>query len=287
MPLQLTVKRGYTCVAGVPISYASLNAGFLPIITLEGSVANTDLGSGAVTASKVTPDAYWYAVDSDVTGNLIVATYSPAPTALTDGLVLAVKVKGQNTAAVTFNPNSLGAKKLLKYHDQELAAGDLEDNMIIEMRYDSLGDTGNGAWQLLTPVATVYDANAGTVPIQTIIDKKSGVDIPVPTEGTVATIPHGLVGKIPAWVRVVLVCTVTPGPTDGYSLNDEVDITALIADGTASELDWAAFTVSADATNVTVSATDGRDGISYNAKAGGRAAFDESKWKLKVYILSV
>jgi hypothetical protein len=156
MSLTLKVKRGYTCVAGVPIDYAALNAGFLPIITLEGTIGSTDIGPGVINKTHVRPDAYWYAVDADVTGNVIAATYTPATLALVDGLILAVKVKGANTGAVTFNPDGLGAKPLLKYKDQALAAGDLKDGMIIEMRYD----TDQAAWQLLTPVADAIDANS-------------------------------------------------------------------------------------------------------------------------------
>src|SRR5690348_1780342 len=109
MPLTLQVKRGYTCVSDVPIDFAALNAGFLPIITLDGTVGSTDLDDGAIHDNHVTPDAYWYAVDSDAGANLLVCTFSPAPSALIDGLVLACKVLTANTGAVTFNPNSLGA----------------------------------------------------------------------------------------------------------------------------------------------------------------------------------
>ena len=289
MSLSLKVKRGFTVVDGVPFSNADLNAGFLPIITLEGTIGTTDLDPGVIHKEQVTPDAYWYADDSDAGANVLVATYDPAPDALEDGLLLAVKVQTANSGAVTFNPNGLGAKPLLKYHDQPMAAGDLEDNQIIEMRYDAEGDGGNGAWQLLTPVASAVDKNNAAsldIPVGKTLDN-TGTPYGLPGSGLALTIAHGL-GAIPQIVRAVLVCTATDL---GWAEGDEVDIFSATADlqgsGTYEDNDMAAFTVGADATNITIAEAQYSQGIQLCNKTGGVMgnAITPAKWGIRVYAL--
>lgn len=291
MSLTLKVKRGYTCVMGVPIDYAALNAGFLPIITLEGQVGATDIAAGAVHATNVTPDAYWYAVDSDAGANVLVCAYTPAPAAFKDGLILACKVNGANSGAVTFDPG-LGPKKLFKYKNVALAAGDLKDGMIIEMRYDVAGDAAAGAWQLLTPVATSFDKNSTGVTQGQILTAGGGPLYGVPTPGGVLTVAHGL-AAIPAIVRVVLVNST---PELGYSAGDEVGIEAATADlapsGTFQENDQAAFIVCAGATNITVAQANWLQGIMFVRKTGGASAgapdvLTEANWRIKIYVFTI
>lgn len=292
MSLTLKVKRGYTVVDNVPIDNDALNAGFLPIITLEGTVGSGELGDGAVHAINVTPDAYWYADDSNSGANLLVCTYTPAPAALIDGLLLACKVNGANTGAVTFNPNGLGAKPVYKYHDQALAAGDLEDNMIIEMRYDTEGNSGGGAWQLLTPVATATDRSSSSP--SSVLDN-SGAGYAAPGSGdAVLQITHGLT-HAPSMVRVVLVAQ--GSPADGYSTGDEIDLSSVNADESGGEHDFPAWQVTVDATKIYITAAathdPGVDYFGYLRKDTGVLAYvwraivlpTITAWKIKVYFI--
>jgi hypothetical protein len=294
MSLTLKVKRGYTAVLGVPIDYAALNAGFLPIITLEGQVGATDIAAGAVHAINVTPDAYWYTLDTDAGANVLVCTYTPAPEAFKDGLILACKVNGANTGAVTFDPG-LGVKKLFKYKDVELAAGDLKDGMIIEMRYDIAGNAAAGAWQLLTPVATTLDKGTPGAIVGTILTDGGGPLYTVPTPGGVLTVAHHL-GIIPALVRVVLVNAVTDL---GFAVGDEVGIEAAICDlsasGTYQYNEQAAWLTCADATNVTVPASNWDQGPTFcpfipktgGPTPGSSQSITLANWRIKIYVFTL
>lgn len=78
--------------------------------------------------------------------------------ALTSGLSLSAYAQGmlfafenttQNTGAVTLNVDSVGAKSVVKYHDQALVAGDLEASGIYVVAYEATADN----FQLLSPVS--------------------------------------------------------------------------------------------------------------------------------------
>ncbi len=134
MALTITVAAGFNFPANTPITLAGLRRAALPTIVLSGSVGNTDLAAGAVTAAKATADAYWYALDTGAV-NACVVTLSPVITAYTDGLEIAFKVANTNTGAATVNVNGLGAVSLFKNANAALAAGDLVAGQIVVARY--------------------------------------------------------------------------------------------------------------------------------------------------------
>jgi hypothetical protein len=63
-------------------------------------------------------------------------TMQPAPSSYTTGMVIHFKANTANTGAATLNVNGLGAKNILKNHDQTLADGDIEANQIVTVVYD-------------------------------------------------------------------------------------------------------------------------------------------------------
>lgn len=79
----------------------------------------------------------------------ITATYSPAITALTDGLLLTFRATAANaTATPTFSPNGLTARTIVKAGGQALIAGDLaRANYECAVRYN----LANTRWELLNP----------------------------------------------------------------------------------------------------------------------------------------
>ena len=79
----------------------------------------------------------------------ITATMDPAPTALTDRMFVYLLTAGANTGNVTFNPNALGAKKVLLEDGSEVPAGGMPGRA--HLKYDSSADSGTGAWMLLNP----------------------------------------------------------------------------------------------------------------------------------------
>lgn len=96
----------------------------------------TNVNLGFVAAATGTVDA-------------ITATYSPAPTALVDKMLLWFRATGANTSTTpTFSPNGLTAHTIVKQGGTALVAGDIPAaNAIMEVVYDAT----NTRWELLNP----------------------------------------------------------------------------------------------------------------------------------------
>jgi hypothetical protein len=144
MPLNATVQRGFTATAGTPVDTADLNAGFLPTVTIEGSVGSSDLGSGSTNSTHIVPGPIAY-VATTGSANAYVAAPSPALAALTTGSWLALKANHTNTGAATLNVNGLGAVAIRKQTDVALEAGDLRSGQVFWVTYDGT------YWQLTSP----------------------------------------------------------------------------------------------------------------------------------------
>lgn len=80
------------------------------------------------------------------TVNAITATYSPAMSALVQGVIVGVECSGANTGPATFNPNALGEKSIYKGNNLELESSDIPGaNYVAYLRYDSSLDK----WQYI------------------------------------------------------------------------------------------------------------------------------------------
>lgn len=69
--------------------------------------------------------------------------------AYAQGMMFAFEAGGANTGAVTLNVDSVGAKAIKKYHDVDLASGDIEAAGIYLVAYEATADN----FQLLSPVS--------------------------------------------------------------------------------------------------------------------------------------
>lgn len=147
--LSIVVAPGITLQGSYTI--AELNKLGLPTIQLTGTVGAANIATGAITAVKVTPDAYWFAVDEGVP-NALEGTYSPAVTALANGMVLAIQSYFVNTGPCTFQPNGLAVKSIKKCGgSRELDAGDIRQYQILTLRYHSQVETGGvGYWEMMS-----------------------------------------------------------------------------------------------------------------------------------------
>ena len=87
-----------------------------------------------------------YAADTG-TANVYAIALSPAITAYATGQRFVFKALNANSGASTLNVNTLGAKSVLKHHDQALVSGDIEALGIYEVVYDGTG------FQLVSPLA--------------------------------------------------------------------------------------------------------------------------------------
>ncbi|WP_454751702.1 glycine-rich domain-containing protein [Cupriavidus necator] len=147
----VTVANGQTQITAPNIVQAA-NAPILPTDLLHAIQAN----------SLVT------AVDTG-SANTYVADFSPAITALTDGMVLWFKAKTANTGASTLNVNGLGASALISDGHTVLRGGEIVANGRCQAVWraditswvlvDSTGGTMNSGRLLRT---TVYTKPAGT-----------------------------------------------------------------------------------------------------------------------------
>lgn len=133
MSLNIVVTPGYTFPAGVPFSLAGLRRGAQPTVSISGAVNTADLVDGAVTAIKVTPDAFWYGLDTGAVNTAVVA-YAPAIAQYIDGLVVAFKVANTNTLPVTLDAGA-GPMAVVKNGNQPLDPGDWIAGQIVEVRY--------------------------------------------------------------------------------------------------------------------------------------------------------
>ena len=124
---------------------------------------NTDIAVGSgnkvVTQTGLQHNAEKYCVDSSGGSTAYVGTLSPAPTSLTDGMVVYVKIGITNsTTTPTFNLNGLGAKTIVKLGNVALAISDIPvgENILI---YDLTATK----WVLQSPIANVFNNSSFTV----------------------------------------------------------------------------------------------------------------------------
>lgn len=120
---------------------------------------NTDIPVGAgnkyVTQTGLQKSAEIFAVDASASSTAYTATLSPAPTSLSDGMVVRVKIGVANTTTTpTLNVNGLGAKTIVKLGGTALAASDISAGMYCTFIYDLT----NTRWVMQNPIAnTVTD----------------------------------------------------------------------------------------------------------------------------------
>ncbi|TKI03592.1 phage tail protein, partial [Martelella alba] len=173
----ITVAYGQTTITAANIALAS-NAPFLP-------------SNGLV--SGIQSGALLYAADTG-TANAYAVAYSPAITALTDGVKVVFKAKTANTGASTFSPNGLTAYPIYSHANQALQGGEIVANGLIEVEWNSTltawvlcGNSG-GALPVLAATKTNQAVNLGQLNTSLPI----GVPIPWPTD----TPPTGWIAMV-------------------------------------------------------------------------------------------
>lgn len=162
-----------------------------------------------------------------VTGtDTLTITFSPAPADHTAGLLFWIKIANNNTGAVTFNPNTIGAKTVKKNAGaDDLVADDFVAGGVYPIQYDGIN------YQVLGSISTGLSAPDFTSSEQTV------------TDNTQLDVAHGL-GAIPTLVHVILRCKTA---TSGFNVGDEV--VAYIVGGVADDRGQLIFV---DSTNVSI-----------------------------------
>lgn len=94
----------------------------------ESQIAAATKGAHAAQAQQIQQNAFNYASAAGGTANALTATLAPVPAALTDDLVVVVRVASTNTGATTLNLNGLGAKSIVGAAHQALQGNELVAN---------------------------------------------------------------------------------------------------------------------------------------------------------------
>jgi hypothetical protein len=111
-------------------------------------VGNASARNHYATVGQIQDNSYVW-VDGGGTADAITANYSPAVTALVDGIELKVRATAANTSTTpTFAPNGLTARTIVKQGAAALAANDIAgDGHELILRYN----LANTRWELLNP----------------------------------------------------------------------------------------------------------------------------------------
>lgn len=126
--------------SGKGAALAHLSMGSFKLTTMADGVALTD----AATVKQVQNGTVAW-VDGGGTADAITATYSPAVTAVVDGMRLRVRATAANaTTTPTFAPSGLTARTIKKQNGQALAVGDIAgDEHDLDLTYVATGTYWN------------------------------------------------------------------------------------------------------------------------------------------------
>jgi len=91
--------------------------------------------AGVMITGDLVTSTYNFAADGEASDTYVI-TLSPAPAAYTTGMMIVFTANTANTDGATVNVNGLGARAILKMHDQALATGDVEAGQVVVCVYD-------------------------------------------------------------------------------------------------------------------------------------------------------
>ncbi|WP_194932800.1 gp53-like domain-containing protein [Pseudomonas aeruginosa] len=122
-----------------------------------------------------------YGIDTG-TANAYAVAFSPAVTALSDGMVVKFKAQNANTGASTFNPNSLGAKPIVTSAGAALSPGMIPANGDVWLQYNS--SIGTGCWVILAgqnfgnaAYATLIASQTDETPGRVLVNGAHGIGV--------------------------------------------------------------------------------------------------------------
>ena len=145
----VSAKAGTAATAGTQVTPAP-DAGYVGLYAVTVAYGATQLTSGQInqlsTAPFIAPKlpqvmptvqqgAFAWAQDTGA-ANALVVTLTPAPTSLSPGFEVRVKIAANNTGATTINVNGLGAKSLLRPTGTALQSGDIKAGSVVSLTYD-------------------------------------------------------------------------------------------------------------------------------------------------------
>ena len=120
------------------------NLGSQKITALADGTAHTD----GVNAGQIQDGGLIFQASDTGSANTYAIALTPAVTAYVAGQVFHFKAANASSGASTLNVNALGAKNIKKKNDQDIAAGDIEQNAIVSVIYDGT------SFQMLSQLGT-------------------------------------------------------------------------------------------------------------------------------------
>ena len=122
----------------------AMNMGSQKISSLADGTAHTD----GVNAGQIQDGGLIFQASDTGSANTYAIALTPAVTAYVAGQVFHFKAANASSGASTLNVNALGAKNIKKKNDQDIAAGDIEQNAIVSVIYDGT------SFQMLSQLGT-------------------------------------------------------------------------------------------------------------------------------------
>ena len=120
------------------------NLGSQKITSLADGTAHTD----GVNAGQIQDGGLIFQATDSGSANTYAIALTPAVTGYVAGQVFHFKAANASSGASTLNVNALGAKNIKKKNDQDIAAGDIEQNAIVSVIYDGT------SFQMLSQLGT-------------------------------------------------------------------------------------------------------------------------------------
>jgi len=120
------------------------NLGSQKITALADGTAHTD----GINAGQIQDGGLIFQATDSGSANTYAIALTPAVTAYVAGQVFHFKAANASSGASTLNVNALGAKNIKKKNDQNIAAGDIEQNAIVSVIYDGT------SFQMLSQLGT-------------------------------------------------------------------------------------------------------------------------------------
>ena len=185
------------------------NLGSQKITSLADGTAHTD----GVNAGQIQDGGLIFQATDSGSANTYAIALTPAVTAYVAGQVFHFKAANASSGASTLNVNALGAKNIKKKNDQDIAAGDIEQNAIVSVIYDGtsfqmLSQLGTSAGSMSSFTLTGDSGSNQTVEDGNTVDIAggTGIDTVVGSTDTVTVSVDSTikkVGKETIWIPAV------------------------------------------------------------------------------------
>ena len=120
------------------------NLGSQKITALADGTAHTD----GINAGQIQDGGLIFQSNDTGSANAYAIALTPAVTAYVAGQVFHFKAGNASSGASTLNVNALGTKNIKKKNDQDIAAGDIEEDAIVSVIYDGT------SFQMLSQLGT-------------------------------------------------------------------------------------------------------------------------------------